>query len=279
MSRDQEELAKNEDMVRYEAETGKVAIWRGVITENFKKWKRGEKIYNREKERIALYISEEDKNRWTNFINSQDNLNLSKLIRNAVTFYIQNHDESKTFEQLTKISHDLKSPLTIIKGYADLLLNTGNKLDPSVVEKIREIFEKSKLMETMIKDIIDKSPGHAKYDVLIVDDDPPTLDLLLGYFNFKQISCKGLPQGAGLVKELLESRPRVLLLDIILPEVDGFNLCKQIKSDPALKETKVIFVTALPENHVQKRIADCRADGYILKPFNLSSLDIVRKYI
>jgi len=275
-----EEQLKTEEMLKYEEETGKIAVWRGVVTENFKKWQRGEKIYNRDKERIALYISEEEKNHWTDFINRQDNLNLSKLIRNAVTYYIQNHDGTKSFEQLTKISHDLKSPLTIIKGFAELLLNTyHDKMDPGVEERIREIFEKSKLMESMIKDIIDKPPEDSKYDVLIVDDDPPTLDLLLGYFNFKQISCKGLPTGTGLVKELLESHPRVLLLDVILPDLDGFTLCKQIKNDPGLKDIKIIFVTAIPESHVQKKIAECRADGYILKPFNLSSLDVVKKYI
>ena len=267
-------------MAKYEEQTGKIAIWRGVVTESFKKWLRGEKIYNRDKERIALYISEEEKNHWTDFINQQDNLNLSKLIRNAVTFYIQNHEGTRSYEQLTKISHDLNSPLTIIKGFAELLLNNYHgRIDKDIEDKIREIFEKSKLMESMIKDLVDKPSDDAKYDVLIVDDDPPTLDLLLGYFNFKNISCKGLSTGTGLVKELLESRPRVLLLDVILPDVDGFTLCKQIKNDPGLKDTKVIFVTALPESHVQKKIADCRADGYILKPFNLSSLDVVKKYI
>lgn len=267
-------------MQKYEEETGKVAIWRGTVTESFKKWQRGEKIYSRDKERIALYISEEEKNRWTEFINQQDNLNISKLIRNAVTFYIESQDGTETYEQLMKISHDLKSPLTIIKGFAELLLNSyHNQLDPSVEEKIHEIFEKSKQMENMIKDLIDKPVDDAKYDVLIVDDDPPTLDLLLGYFNFKKITCKGLPTGTGLVKELLDSHPRVLLLDVILPNVDGFTLCKQIKNDPNLKDMKIIFITAIPESHVQKKITDCHGDGYILKPFNLSSLDIVKKYI
>nr|MDO8115330.1 response regulator [Candidatus Sigynarchaeota archaeon] len=272
-----------QDIVRYEQETGKVAVWRGVITESFKKWQRGERIYNRDKERIALYVSEDDKQKWQAFIDSDsgNNLNISKLIRNAVTFYIENINNAGTYEKVAQISHDLKSPLTIIKGFAELLLNTcKGRVDKDVEDKIREIFANSVVMEKIIKATIDNiDTSESRYDVLIVDDDPPTLELLTGYFEFKKISCKGLPTGMGVVKELLESRPKVLLLDVILPEVDGFTLCKQIKNDAALSNTKVIFLTAVPETHVRNKMDECKADGYILKPFNLVTLDVVKKYI
>jgi CheY-like chemotaxis protein len=268
-------------MLKYEQETGKLAIYRGIITESFKKWQRGVKIYNRDKERIALYISEDEKKVWQKFIESQDSLNISRLIRTAVTFYIENHLNAGSFEKVQQVSLDLKTPLTIIKGVSELLLSMyKGRLDADVESRIKEIHAKSLAMEMLIKAAIDK-PGfiESKYDILVVDDDPPTVDLLTGYFEFQRLKVKGMHGPTGVVKELLDSRPRVLLLDVIMPDLDGFTLCKQIKNDPLLKDTKVIFLTAIPESHVQKRMDDVGADGYILKPFNLSTLDVVRKYI
>ncbi|MFW9948393.1 MAG: hypothetical protein ACFFDX_16320, partial [Candidatus Odinarchaeota archaeon] len=83
---------------QFEKETGKYAIWRGNVTEVFKKWLRKEKIYLREKERISLYISEETKNRWQDFINQnkEEFPTLSELIRQCVKFYINNSKERKS---------------------------------------------------------------------------------------------------------------------------------------------------------------------------------------
>ncbi len=276
-----ENLKKTDEMLEYEQQTGKVAIYRGLITESFKKWQRGVKIYNRDKERIALYITEDDKKKWQRFIESQDNLNISRLIRTAVSFYIDNHKDAGNYEKVLQISLDLKTPLTIIKGVSELLLNVyKGHLEPEVEARIREIYSKSLIMEKLIKGAIDKHDTvDSKYDILIVDDDPPTVELLTGYFEFQKLKVKGLHGSTGVVKELLESRPKVILLDVIMPDFDGFSLCKQIKNDPLLKDTKIIFLTAIPESHVQKRMDDVGADGYILKPFNLSTLDVVKKYI
>ncbi len=51
-----DEIGKSEEMIKYELETGKKAIWRGQITESFKKWQKGEKIYEKDKERITINI-------------------------------------------------------------------------------------------------------------------------------------------------------------------------------------------------------------------------------
>ena len=54
MSNNDETIKKTDEMKKYEKITGRYAIWRGIITEGFKKWQRGEKVYQREKERISL---------------------------------------------------------------------------------------------------------------------------------------------------------------------------------------------------------------------------------
>jgi hypothetical protein len=67
-SLDLESEQVKELMEQYQNATDKYAIWRGSITEGFKKWLKGEKIYDRDKERISLYVSEDTKNTWNDYI-------------------------------------------------------------------------------------------------------------------------------------------------------------------------------------------------------------------
>ncbi len=278
----QDEAQKTPDMKKFEEETGLRSIWRGVVTETYKKWAKGEKVYTREKERIALYVSEDDKQKWQEFIDKQESMTLSKLIRTSVNFYINFQPRIPALEKLSKVSHDLKEPLTIIKGFSQLLLdNYKNRLDPEISGKIKEIYEKSIYLESQIKKILEEggSETPSLYDVFIVDDDSATVELLTSYFQFKGIKAKGLSGSDDIIKELKEANPKLILLDVILPEIDGFKLCKQIKSDKALNKIKVFFVTAVPGYEVDKKMQETQADGYFLKPFDFSQLDGLKKYL
>ncbi|MBN2152501.1 MAG: response regulator [Candidatus Lokiarchaeota archaeon] len=276
-----EDANKSDEMLRYEQETGKLAVYRGIITESFKKWRNGAKIYKRDKQRIALYISDDEKCRWQRFIEANPSLNISRLIRAAVNFYIDRPGDAGAFQDARQASLGLKNPLTIIKGVSELLLDAyKGRLDADVEARIRDIHSKSLVMEALIKGAIDKPESVGpKYDVLVVDDDPPTVELITGYFEFQRLKVKGMHGPNGVVAEMLDSRPSVLILDVIMPDTDGFALCKQIKNHPVLGNTKVILLTAIPEYHVRKRMDDVGADAYILKPFNLSALDVVKKYV
>ena len=82
-------MEKTEKMKRFERETGLKAIWRGKITNAYKKWEAGEKIYARNKERISLYVTKEMKNEWKEFIKNNDDIpGFSELIRMGITEYI-----------------------------------------------------------------------------------------------------------------------------------------------------------------------------------------------
>ena len=76
-------------MEKYEKETGKFAIWRDRITEGFKKWQKGEKIYEKNKERIMILVSEEIKSKWQQFIKNNDYSTISKLVRDALKIFIE----------------------------------------------------------------------------------------------------------------------------------------------------------------------------------------------
>lgn len=270
-------------MKRFEEETGLRSIWRGVVTETYKKWEKGEKVYMRDKERIALYVTEEDKQKWQDFIDKQEGLSLSKLIRQAVNFYINFQQKIPQIERLSKVSHDLKEPLTIIKGFTQLLLdNYKNRLDPEVQSKIKEIFDKSVFLESQIKKILEETTTESTpsmVEVLIIDDDSATVELLSSYFQYKGIKAKGLSTNADIMKEIREANPKIILLDVILPKIDGFKLCKQIKQDKTLSKIKVFFVTAVPGYEVERKIEETKADGFFLKPFDFSQFDSLKKYL
>ena len=81
--------------------------------------------------------------------------------------------------------------------------------------------------------------------------------------------------GAKGIEELKNITPKVILLDVILPDLSGFEICKAIKSDNEYKKIPVYFLTAIAGSEVEKNLKETRADGYILKPFNFSDFNII----
>ncbi|MFW9973473.1 MAG: histidine kinase dimerization/phospho-acceptor domain-containing protein, partial [Candidatus Odinarchaeota archaeon] len=151
-------------MRNFEDETGKKAIWRSKITESYKRWQKGEKNYNINRERIALYVPEGIKKEWIAFAKNNDYPTLSKLIRDSMKFFIEYKlniiDMNKNIEinLLSHLSHDLKEPLTTIKAYSQLILENYESLSKNNMrEMVNKIFKQSLDLETFIIQKIDKS--------------------------------------------------------------------------------------------------------------------------
>jgi CheY-like chemotaxis protein len=277
-------------MEQYQEETNKYPVWRGSITEGFKKWLKGETIYDREKERISLYVEDTTKEEWQEFIDShKDNYRtISKLIRDSVNFFIKqksrflNEDLLKVDNKtLTNISHALKEPLTSIKGFSQLLLeNYKDELEEDVLDTIQNIFEQSVLLENKIVNILDNIQiESSQYDILLIEDDQATIRLLTAYFESKNITCKGVVSGTKGLEELASNPPKLVLLDIILPDYSGYEICKKIKSNQKLKNIPVFLLTAIPGSEVEKHIKEVKADGYILKPFDFADFEGIFEWL
>ncbi|MGQ4873421.1 MAG: response regulator [Promethearchaeia archaeon] len=213
---------------------------------------------------------------------------LSKLIRMAVDEYIKNH---KGFingggsvinkQKLMELSHALKEPLTTIKGFSQFILKSyQDKLDNELMSTIKNIFDQSLILEKKINELLNETEETPqKVDILIIEDDLPTVKLINAYLSNKGYTIKGVMSGLKGLEELKFYKPKLILLDIILPDMSGSDVCKTIKSDEKYKDIPIYFLTAIPLSEVKKRVAESNANGYILKPFDLTDFDRILENI
>ena len=104
--------------------------------------------------------------------------------------------------------------------------------------------------------------------VLIVEDDPDIIDILS--YNLKQADLKvtSVPDGSSALAEVKRRLPALILLDLMLPKVDGLEVCRLLKSDPETKNVPIIMITAKGEEVDRIVGLELGADDYIIKPFS-----------
>jgi len=277
----EEKIEKTEEMERYERETGKQAIWRNQITEGFKNWQKGEKVYKKTKERINILVSEEKKNVWEEFLNDNNISTLSKLIRESVEFYMNSKLRFKKLEDFSKISHSLREELSSIKGFSQILIEEyKDELSWDILLKLKEIFDKSINMEKLLGKVLEEQEDiKSEYDVLIVDDDNSTVYLISEYFKKKGYSYKSTGLGNEAIQLLEKNVPKLILLDILLPDSNGYKICESLRSNDNLKNVPIFYITAVPESEVKKNIKQTGADGFFLKPFDMTQFNVLLKFL
>lgn len=106
--------------------------------------------------------------------------------------------------------------------------------------------------------------------ILIVDDNPENI-LLLGEILKGQYNVKAATNGKDALKILWQPNcPDLVLLDVVMPDMDGFQVCKLLKGRASSKNIPVIFVTALDESLDEAKGFECGGADYITKPFHPS---------
>jgi len=107
-----------------------------------------------------------------------------------------------------------------------------------------------------------------KATVLIVDDMPENIDILRGILK-KNYKLKIATDGENALKIAKgQQKPDIILLDIMMPGMDGYEVCEQLKQDPVTQAIPVIFITAKTATEDEQRGFQLGAVDYILKPFN-----------
>lgn len=104
--------------------------------------------------------------------------------------------------------------------------------------------------------------------VLVVDDNQQNLELLQAYLE--DMDCETVPayDGQEALEVISKGAPDLILLDIMMPKMSGFEVCKRLKNDPKTSDIPVIMVTALNEFGDIERGIDSGTDDFISKPVN-----------
>jgi len=109
----------------------------------------------------------------------------------------------------------------------------------------------------------DKTPA-----VLVVDDNQQNLELLQAYLE--DLDCTTVPahNGQEALKIIAKEPPDLILLDVMMPRMSGFEVCRRIKNDPKTRDIPIIMVTALNEFGDIERGIDSGTDDFLSKPVN-----------
>lgn len=108
--------------------------------------------------------------------------------------------------------------------------------------------------------------------ILIVDDIAKNLQVLGAVLYQENYEIAMADSGAGALETLEEITPELILLDIMMPEMDGYEVCEKIKSNPRLKDIPIIFLTAKNETENIIKGFQLGAADYVTKPFNAEEL-------
>ena len=108
------------------------------------------------------------------------------------------------------------------------------------------------------------------HKILIVEDEKKQLDILIEYFQSENFNVLSAEDGISAVKEAVSGKPDIIILDIMLPEKNGFDVCQEIR-EKGLK-VPVIMLTAKSEEIDKVMGLELGADDYITKPFSLREL-------
>ncbi|MBK9517780.1 MAG: hybrid sensor histidine kinase/response regulator [Anaeromyxobacter sp.] len=120
-------------------------------------------------------------------------------------------------------------------------------------------------------DLPQPSPTH-RGDILVVDDTPENLALLAAMLKGRAYHVRAVPSGALALRAAQAEAPDLVLLDISMPELDGYEVCRRLKADPALREIPVIFLSALSETFDKVKAFQAGGVDYVTKPFKVEEM-------
>lgn len=112
------------------------------------------------------------------------------------------------------------------------------------------------------------SLSESAISILLVDDNEQNLELMTAYIEELGCSVRLARDGIEALEQVAAQKPDLILLDVMMPRMSGFQACKKLKSDEATKDIPIVMVTALSEVSDVEHAVDVGADDFLSKPVN-----------
>ncbi len=217
-----------------------------------------------------------------------------------------NADSSKkSAEEYSELRHNLRTPLNAIIGYSEILMEDyEDDLEEGTLEDFQQIINLARETETAIENFVDyirgesidpkddnssnqletaealfKSLGDIEYsitlgdeikesDILIVDDNLTNCEVLQRRLSMQGLSCRTAYDGNTAISEVFKKTPDLILLDVILPDINGLELLKTFRKEHNAESLPVIMVSAFNDVDSISKCIQLGAQDYLPKPIN-----------
>ena len=209
--------------------------------------------------------------------------------------------QTKSPEEYSTLRHNLRTPLNAIIGYSEILLeDTEEDASEELTSDISSIIELSRETEKAIEKFVDyirgalssdssgeletaealfKSLGSIDYsleidenlqnsDILIVDDNKTNCEVLERRLSLQGLKCRTSYDGNSAIEEVKKKVPDLILLDVILPDVNGLELLKLFREEHSRDDLPVIMVSAFNDVDSIAKCIQLGAQDYLPKPLN-----------
>ena len=214
--------------------------------------------------------------------------------------------KNKTAEEYSELRHNLRTPLNAIIGYSEILMEDfEDDLSESCINDLNNILSHSRETEKAIEKFVDfikgdlkpeptddsgqsnvknaeslfKSLGDLDYsleiddnlkdaDILIVDDNVTNCEVLQRRLFQHGLQCRVVYDGENALKEVEKKTPDLILLDVILPDINGLELLKEFRSKHTDDELPIIMVSAFNDVDSTAKCIKLGATDYLPKPLN-----------
>jgi CheY-like chemotaxis protein len=198
------------------------------------------------------------------------------------------------YEMMGMISHVIRTPLAVVKESLSLmldeipgklnikqkeLLSTGKENVDTLVQSVEEIFQKawdeivhSSRSQFTAEVLTKKERGQPRRRILIVEDQAVIVDMLrmrLEANNYEVITASDGQTG---LEKAQKEKPNLIILDVMLPKMNGYKVCQLLKTDPKYKAIPIIISSGRTPQEIKKVGQEVGADAYVSKPFEAEEL-------
>jgi CheY-like chemotaxis protein len=207
---------------------------------------------------------------------------------------ISNDLETLKFELMGMISHVIRTPLTVIKESLSLILDEipgqlnaqqkqlvsdAKQNADDLIQSIEGIFEQS--WDKIVQSARDNFPSGApekkdplptKHRILVVEDQAAIVDMVRMRLEANNYEVITAADGAEGLDKARKENPNLIILDVMLPKMDGYKVCKLLKADPRYNNIPIIISTGRTQQELRAVGKEVGADAYISKPFEAQML-------